>query len=83
MDGHYCNVPRLAEYDSRALMPAHSRPVLIKINTDMSWETKLFSIERAGQQRSQEKNAIQPPKPRAKVTSPPFRRCDQVRNGAG
>ena len=42
MDGHYCNVPCLAEYDFRALMPAHSRPVLIEINTDIRWETKLF-----------------------------------------
>ena len=42
MDGHYCDVPCLAEYDSRALMPAHSRLVLIEINTDISWETKLY-----------------------------------------
>jgi hypothetical protein len=37
---------------------------LIEINTDMSWETKLyFSIERAGQQRLQRKNAIQSQSP--------------------
>jgi tRNA 2-thiouridine synthesizing protein D len=71
MDGHYRNVPCLAEYDSRALMPAHSRPVLIEINTDISWETKLyFSIKRAGQQRLQRKNAIQPPKPRPALSHP-------------
>ena len=46
MDGHYCNVPCLAEYNSRgALSPPkadNSRPLLIQINTDMSGETELL-----------------------------------------
>ena len=49
MDGHYCNVPCLAEYDSRgALIPTekpkadNSRPPLIQINTDISGKTELL-----------------------------------------
>jgi hypothetical protein len=48
-DGHYCNVPCLAEYDSRgALIPPekpktdNSRPPLIQINTDISGKTELL-----------------------------------------
>jgi hypothetical protein len=49
MDGHYCNVPCLAEYDSGALRYSPKslkqtipRPPLIEINTDISGETNLL-----------------------------------------
>ena len=49
MDGHYSNVPCLAEYDSRGapvlienLKQTIARPPLIEINTDISGKTNLL-----------------------------------------
>ena len=49
MDGHYSNVPCLAEYDSRGapvlienLKQTIARPPLIEINTDISGKTDLL-----------------------------------------
>ena len=49
MDSHYCNVPCLAEYNSRGApvltekpKADNSRPPLIEINTDISGKTELL-----------------------------------------